>query len=134
MCDYSLHTVASRPAKVGDRLFTSKFAGTTSRGFAALEEPNVAVCVLPGTEIAFKEEVKYGGFFFPQNTGQRMAVFRHINENELRAYHDALEFSDGEIILLNVLRPGQHATVLQLPASSHKLPLIEVPQRSRITA
>jgi hypothetical protein len=32
-------------------------------------------------------------------------------------HHDALEFPNGKIILLARLREGQHATVLQLPAS-----------------
>jgi hypothetical protein len=57
MCDYSLHLVASRPAKAGDKLETTSFYGTTTRGFAAVGEPNVAVCLLPGTEIAFEQEV-----------------------------------------------------------------------------
>jgi hypothetical protein len=57
MCDYSLHNVASRPAKVGDKLVTTKF-DFLARGFAAIEEPNVAVCLLPGTEVAFEKEVE----------------------------------------------------------------------------
>src|SRR5215471_2339227 len=57
MCDYSLHSVKSRPAKVGDKLTTRDF-GTGTRGFAASENPSVAVCVLPGTELAFAHEVK----------------------------------------------------------------------------
>ena len=116
MCDYSLHNIASRPAKIADKLVTSKFAGTIGRGFAAVGEPNVAVCLLPGTEIAFDKEVKYGGLLFSSNTGQKTAVFRQINQHEPAAYHDALEFADGQMILLSWLRPGQHATVLQLPA------------------
>ena len=52
MCDYSLQTVRSRPAKVGDKLTTRDF-GTCTRGFAAAEDAEVAVCVLPGTELAF---------------------------------------------------------------------------------
>ena len=52
MCDYSLHNVKSRPAKVGDKLSTRDF-GTGTRGFAASEDVNVAVCVLPGTELSF---------------------------------------------------------------------------------
>ena len=51
MCDYSLHLVASRPAKVGDKLTTTEFAKSITRGFAAVGEPEVAVCLLPGTEI-----------------------------------------------------------------------------------
>ena len=41
MCDYSLHNVKSRPAKVGDKLITRDF-GTGTRGFAASEDANVA--------------------------------------------------------------------------------------------
>jgi hypothetical protein len=55
MCDYSLHHVASRPAKVGDKLVTTDFLKTITRGFAAVGEPDVAVCLLPGTELAFDE-------------------------------------------------------------------------------
>ena len=59
MCDYSLDFVASRPAKVGDKLISTRFDNSITRGFAAVGEPNVAVCVLPGTEIAFEQEVEY---------------------------------------------------------------------------
>ena len=59
MCDYSLHNVTSRPAKVGDRLTTRDF-GTGTRGFAASEDARVAVCVLPGTELAFTNPVERG--------------------------------------------------------------------------
>ena len=57
MCDYSLHQVASRPAKVGDELVTTRFRHSVTRGFAAPDEPGVAVCLLPGTELAFQEVV-----------------------------------------------------------------------------
>ena len=63
MCDYSLHAVASRPAKVGDKLVTTKFMNSSTRGFAAIGEPNVAVCLLPGTEVAFEQDVKRDHFF-----------------------------------------------------------------------
>ena len=56
MCDFSLHNVKSRPAKVGDKLTTRHF-GTGTRGFAASEDASVAVCVLPGTELSFTREV-----------------------------------------------------------------------------
>jgi hypothetical protein len=61
MCDYSLHHVKSRPAKVGDKLRTVNF-NTGTRGFAAPEDPTTAVCILPGTELAFSEEVKCAPF------------------------------------------------------------------------
>ena len=59
MCDYSLHNVAARPAKVGDKLVSTRFPNSITRGFAAIGEPNVSVCLPPGTELAFEAEVKY---------------------------------------------------------------------------
>src|SRR5262249_53173393 len=53
MCDYSLRLVASRPAKVGDKLISTRFPQTSTRGFASVDDRNVAVCLLPGTELAF---------------------------------------------------------------------------------
>jgi len=123
MCDYSLDLVASRPAKVGDELVTTKFKNSITRGFAAIGEPNVAVCLLPGTEVAFEKEVKYERFFvlFPSlkfgTLGKKVAQFRQINIGKPGVHHDALEFPDGETVLLTRLCEGQHATVLQLPAS-----------------
>jgi hypothetical protein len=38
MCDYSLHLVASRPANVGDKLVTTEFAKSITRGFAVISE------------------------------------------------------------------------------------------------
>src|SRR5258705_165 len=49
--------VPSRPAKVGDKLVTTKFNNSIPRGFAAIGEPTVAVCLLPGTEIAFETDI-----------------------------------------------------------------------------
>ena len=118
MCDYSLDFVASRPAKVGDKLISTRFDNSITRGFAAVGEPNVAVCVLPGTEIAFEQEVEYRHSLLPnQKVAERLARFRQINREQASAHHDALEFPNGKIILLARLSEGQHATVLQLPAS-----------------
>jgi hypothetical protein len=117
MCDYSLHDVANRPAKVGDKLVTTSFRYT--RGFAAVGEPNVAVCLLPGTEIAFdrKVECDRGFGLLPRRTiAAKVARFRQINQDRRTSHRDALEFPDGEVVLLTSLWEGQHATVLQLPA------------------
>ena len=119
MCDYSLHSIKSRPAKVGDKLTTRDF-GTGTRGFAASEDATVAVCVLPGTELAFADEVKrLQPRLWPwhdQVIKHRTAIFRQINKEKIAAHHDALEFPDGQIVLLTSLSEGQQATVLQLPA------------------
>ena len=133
MCDYSLNHVASRSAKVGDKLSVTSFHGTWTQGFAAVDEPNTAVCLLPGTEIAFDKEVWHGTFWRSKNTGQKAAVFRQLDKHTSGTFHDALEFADGQIVLLTRLRKGQRATVLQLPAvpgASHgaeKVERTEVP-------
>jgi hypothetical protein len=120
MCDYSLHLVAHRPAAVGDKLATTRFRNSTTRGFMVAGEPEVAVCVLPGTELAFDREVEYRPQFLSfrnKKMTECVARFRNINEDNPHAYHDALEFPDGRILLLNDLVEGQQATVLQLPAT-----------------
>jgi len=120
MCDFSLQSTQSRPAKIGDKLTTRNF-GTGTRGFAAPEDITTAVCLLPGTELAFSKEVALAtpGIFTPSGEltiGQTVAIFRQINKEQPRTHHDALEFSDGRIVLLTILCDGQEATVLQLPA------------------
>ena len=124
MCDYSLHHVATRPAQIEDKLVTTKFSNSITRGFAAVGEPHVAVCLLPGTEIAFDNNVEYEpsfgiGILPNKKIGQRLARFRQINTNSAVVHHDALEFSDGQVVLLTRLIEGQHATVLQLPVAGH---------------
>jgi hypothetical protein len=121
MCDYSLHHVASRPAKIEDKLIVTKFDNSFTRGFTAVGEPQVAVCLLPGTEVAFEENVEcepsFGIGILPnKKISQRLARFRQINMDNAVAHHDAFEFPDGQVILLTRLCEGQHATVLQLPA------------------
>ena len=98
MCDYSLHHVKSRPAKVGDKLTTHHF-NTGTIGFAAPEDANTAVCVLPGTELAFATKVScQPRRFFGLKVGtinHATAIFRQINKDSPHTHHDALEFPDG---------------------------------------
>ena len=117
MCDYSLELVASRPAKVGDKLVSMSFPHTITRGFASVDDRHLAVCLLPGTELAFDKEVRCEtGIVFSWRLGHTVAKFRPINKGQSNVNHDALEFPDGQIVLLTHLCKGQHATVLQLPA------------------
>jgi hypothetical protein len=132
MCDYSLHHVASRPAKVSDKLVTMELARSNARGFAAVGElgaklvihdrpPNVAVCLLPGTELAFNDEVRYDRAFPLLGKGRikhKVARFREIEMNDPPVHFDALEFPDGQVLKLARLVAGQSATVLQLPVGT----------------
>jgi hypothetical protein len=120
MCDYSLHHVATRPAKIEDRLVTTKFHNSITRGFAGTDDPRVAVCLLPGTELAFDRDVECEpalAIFPTKKIGQKVARFRQINMDQPTVHHDALEFADGQVVLLTSLCDGQRATVLQLPAT-----------------
>ena len=119
MCDYSLHNVMSTPAKVGDELTTTSFPNSSTRGFCTSAQPEVAVCVLPGTELAFASEIECDrvvGFLPHRKMAATMARFRQIDLDKPYAHHDALELPDGQVILLTNLSTGQKATVLQLPA------------------
>ena len=133
MCDYSLHSIKSRPAKVGDKLTTRNF-GTGTRGFAPSEDASVAVCVRPGTELSFAREVTCQsiGMLGWRNKviKHKTAIFRQINKERVAAHHDALEFPDGRIVLLTCLREGQEATVLQLPAQPRTAVESEAQQRA----
>jgi len=118
MCDYSLESVASRPAAAADHLVSTKFANAITRGFSAVDDPSVAVCLMPGTELAFDREVVYYSRFAQvpdMKTTSRVARFRQIDLAHRHSHHDALEFSSGEIVLLARLAEGQTATVIQLP-------------------
>ena len=120
MCDYSLHNVESRPAKIGDKLVTTHFPNTMTRGFYDPRQPRVAVCLLPGTELAFEKEVHHDAWFplLPaRKLPHKVARFRQVNFKHRAMHHDALEFPDGKIVLITELCEGQHATVLQLPST-----------------
>jgi len=137
MCDYSLQYVASRPAKVGDKLVSTKFSNSITGGFAAVGEPNVAVCLLPGTEVAFEKEVECEhtlGFFPNRKLGEKVARFRQVNKEQPHVHHDALEFPGGTIVLLTRLSQGQQATVLQLPTAPRTAEEAEEQKRVGVVA
>ncbi len=121
MCDFSLQAVRSRPAKVGDKLVTRDF-GTGTRGLADVDDINTAVCLKPGTELAFASDVSCSDtgllVWKSRSINHRTAIFRQVNKDKLAVHHDALEFPDGSMVLLTLLHEGQAATVLQLPAQA----------------
>src|SRR3954469_13272102 len=120
MCDYSLASVLSRPAVVADHLITTSFSNSSTRGFASSSDLKTAVCLRPGTELAFDKEPQYRSLFWRRKATSRLARFRKIDTEIPTTHHDALEFADGTIVLLHKMLLGQHATVLQLPTMSGK--------------
>ena len=82
----------------------------------------MAVRILPGTELAFATAIKcsangFGLFGWKVLVvNHTTATFRQINKaGNPHIHHDALEFPDGQIVLLTHLLEGQQAKVLQLP-------------------
>lgn len=137
MCDFSLDFVTSRPAKVGDKLVSTRFDNSFTRGFAAVGETGVKVCLLPGTELAFEKavECKRGYGIVPNLLiDETVAQFRQVNKDKPNMHHDALEFLGGRIVLLHNLAEGQHVTVLQLPAIAHGAPAVSeaMAQKARL--
>ena len=90
MCDFSLEYLNSRPAKVGDQLVTTKFGRMCTTGFCSVGEPRLAVCIKPGTELAFEREIEREALLFKRRLGSRVARFRLVNEDRKYVHHDAL--------------------------------------------
>ena len=99
MCDYSLHNVKTREAKVGETLVVTDFRSGGGRGFAGVDDCTTAVCLKPGTELS-------------------LGTFQQVNKEYPNQHHDGLVAADGSFTLLVRLALGQQATVLQLPAQA----------------
>jgi hypothetical protein len=119
--------------KVDDKLTTHLFK-TGTLGFCAPEDPSVAVCVLPGTELSFTDDLK-GLCPWPWSKGMikhRTAIFREVNKEVLCTHHDALESRMGRSCLLTLLEEGQQATVLQLPVT-HEVARATEPEKAKVS-
>ena len=131
-------TTVSTTSNLGlPRSVTSLGQSTSTLVLASPDDRTTAVCVLPGTELGFSEELQCAPAAFSFTSWRtkavsfRTAIFRQVNKDVPRVHHDALEFPDGTSVLLTNLLEGQEATVLQLPAQP-KTPAEEAAQR-RVT-
>jgi hypothetical protein len=125
MCDYSLHAITSRPAVVGETLVTTTFRGTSTRGFASESDPDVAVCMLPGTELAFESEIKYDNrWIWTRTVNSSVGKFGKIDPHIRDRHHDAIEFPDGNYVLVTQLCEGQRVSVLHLPGTQPVHPTV----------
>lgn len=141
MCDYSLHAVKSRPARQGETIITTKFDVTSTKGMAAPDDLECAVCMKEGTEVAFEQNaIRELGYRYDFDSitsqdhdaeiGDRFAKFVKIDEQTTHTHHDALEFANGVTVKLHDLASGQLMTVVQLPAPKLevKTPELQVEQ------
>jgi hypothetical protein len=133
MCDYSLENVASRAAERGEKLISTRFPNAMTKGFAGVGDPNTAVCLRPGTELAFDDTVEFEKSCIETlRTKVRVATFRQIDLDSRHAHHDALEFSDGQIVRLASLVPGQTAVIVQMPHEATEEPARPAATESRV--
>lgn len=125
MCDFSLEHTASRAAKRGDRLMTHRFPSSTT-GLVEPGHVETAVCLRPGTELAFDEPIQIVARGFIGGTGETLAsktaIFTQIEIARSRPdgtpleHRDAIALPNGEVFKLQELSLGQHLHVLQVPA------------------
>ena len=113
--------VAVQFAKTGDKLVTTR---STACGFAAFGKPDAPVSLLSGTELAFEKDIKYYHRFslLRFSRGYKTAKFRHFNVGTPGEEHDAIEFPNGQIVMVSELVGGQAATVLQVPPTARPEP------------
>jgi hypothetical protein len=114
---------------------STRFGESITRGFASPDQPGVAVCLLPGTELTFERDVEFDDLFGNgrRSIAARVARFRQVDKDQRHMHHDALEFPGGEVMLVTRLVEGQRATVLQLPATARAVEENE-PQREPASA
>jgi hypothetical protein len=76
------------------------------------------VCLLPGTELAFADDVRYDNrWIWTRTINSRVGKFGKIDPLVPERHHDAVEFADGSYVLVTQLVEGQRVTVLQLPVT-----------------
>lgn len=133
MCDYSLENVASRAAERGEKLISTRFPNAMTKGFAGVGDPTTAVCLRPGTELAFDDTVEFEKSCIETlRTKEKVATFRQIDMDNRHAHHDALEFSDGQIVRVASLVPGQTAVIVQMPHEATDEPTKPAATESRV--
>lgn len=132
MCEYSLHAVQTRPARIGDVLRITAFRGTATRGLCDEHGPReIAVCLKPGTELCFASPLLVrrassllSWWLGPHVYAARTATFRKVNEDNPARHHDALELNTGAVVMISSLVEGQTMTVLQVPVEVVPGPVI----------
>lgn len=135
MCDYSLHAVKTRDAKVGDKLITHQFPSGLTTGLCDPADMETAVCLRPGTELSFDIPLSTrSGTIFNRKKKYTagVGVFCQINLDEHNMHHDALEMPNGDRVLINSLEENQNLTVLQLPAQAQPAKPEKVEEQERL--
>jgi hypothetical protein len=87
MCDYSLELIMSRPAKAGDKLVSTSFPKTPTRGFASADDRSVLGLGIDLARLVHKIEYGRRGpepfstiFKRPNAIGFRKLSYKCLNE------------------------------------------------------
>jgi len=69
-------------------------------------------------ELAFAKNVKYESrWIWTRTIRKKIGIFAKRDRDIDHRHHDAIEFPDGNYVMVNQLIEGQRVTVLQLPAT-----------------
>lgn len=109
MCDYSLETYSSRPARESERYETTRFA-SGSIGLAAPGDCTTAVCVQYDTQLRLER--------IPPSVQASVKVGESADVTFVRldhgAYRDGVRFANGKRVSLQQLNVGVGIVVTQL--------------------
>ena len=99
---------------------TTRFSQAITQGLATADDKECAVCLVPGTELAFDAPLRGNANrfvpFFMKKFDFKTGKFVQLNVDNPYQHHDAIEFGDGGTVLINDLVEDQMLRVIQLPA------------------
>jgi hypothetical protein len=108
-----------RHARIGDKLINKGPAASGCSGFGLVSEPDARVYLSHGTELAFDKDIHYYDRFSARRfcIEHKTAKFRHF-PGDANADNEALELSDGRVVMIAELAGAQTATVMHVPHTS----------------
>lgn len=116
MCDYSLEMYRSRPARVGEKYVSHRFA-SGSIGFIAPGDTDTAVCMACDTKLKL---VNLPIHLRQQlDVGEAVVTFAHL---DVGPHHDGVRFANGEAVTLQQLGPNVEAYLVDALVTPQKLP------------
>ena len=119
MCDYSLETYQSRPARLGETYETHSFPSQTV-GFIAPGDTAIAVCMAYDTRLKLLDIPGKVQRAYNVRTEEEVIFAR----TETGLHHDGVQFANGVQVTLQQLGPGVKAIPVDILLAPVKEPEI----------
>jgi len=119
MCDYSLETYQSRPARLGETYETHSFPSQTV-GFIAPGDTAIAVCMAYDTRLKLLDIPSKVQRAYNVRTEEEVIFAR----SEAGLHHDGVKFANGVQVTLQQLGPGVKAIPVDILLAPVKEPEI----------